>query len=112
MKVKKGDIVYLVKSAYQKDNGNIQGGVRPLLVVSNDVGNHFSNICLVVPLTTKLKQEKLPTHTMLSDGDKTITVLCEQIFTINQDDIYRIARKATEEEMQKVDCALKNSLGI
>lgn len=112
MKVKKGDIVYLFDAAYQKEDGNIQGGVRPLLVVSNNVGNFFSNICLVVPLTSRLKQENLPTHTTICDLGKKAMVLCEQIFTVNQNDICEIANKATKEEMRKVDCALKNSLGV
>lgn len=112
MKVTKGDIVYLKKEAYQKEIGNIQGGMRPLLVVSNDVGNHFGNICLVVPLTNKLKKCGLPTHTVINGITSLSVALCEQIFTVNQDDVCRIARHATPGEMKNVDKALKNSLGI
>ena len=112
MKVTKGDIVYLRKEAYQKKIGNIQGGMRPLLVVSNDTGNYFSNICLVVPLTHNLKKRRLPVHAIVSGINKLSMVLCEQIFTINQDDIHRVVKHATPEEMIKVEKALKNSLGI
>lgn len=112
MRVTKGDIVYLQKGAYQKNIGNIQGGMRPLLVVSNDTGNHFSNIALVVPLTGNLKKCGLPTHTMICGVDKLSMALCEQIFTINQNDVCRIAKHATQKEIENVEKALKNSLGI
>lgn len=104
---KKGDIVLL------KDNfkycKNIQGKTRPVLVVSNDVGNHYSNICLVSPLTTKKKKSNQPTHININYNDS--VVLTEQIFTVNQSDLIYIS-KIDKNDMKKVNEALKVSLSL
>ena len=55
MKVEKGQIVHL-KTENKNGKGHIQMGRRPFLVVSNDIGNRFSEFAMVVPLTTKLKK--------------------------------------------------------
>ena len=59
---KRGD-VYLVD--LNPSRGCEQGGVRPAVVVQNDSGNHFSPVLIVVPLTTKIKKETLPTHCVI-----------------------------------------------
>ena len=113
MDVLKGDIVYMREDAYKpivEEEGNIQAGERPLLVVSNDKGNHYSNICVVVPLTQKQKRLDLPFHVQLKHG-KSIA-LCKQLFTINQSDITRITDHISEHEIRKIDFALCVSLGI
>jgi len=110
MQVRKGDIIFLRESAYPEKNGNIQGGVRPLLVVSNNTGNHFSNIVIVCPLTTSSKRSDLFTHTRINHGNS--TALCEQLFTINQSDITRICDHISEEEMKRVNFCLNISLGL
>ena len=103
MKVKRGDIVYLKKDFPSEDH--IQGGVRPYLVVSNDIGNQHSEICMIVPLTHSEKHLHLPTHTQIFYNHS--VVVCEQIFTISQKSIKNREFHLNESEMQKVDRCLK-----
>lgn len=108
MKAKRGDIVYLKKCpACEK---HIQGNKRPYLVVSNDVGNWHSDICLIVPLTKQRKKMTQPTHTVINFNDS--MVLCEQIMTVSQDDIECINGYVTQYDMEKVNACLKASLGV
>ena len=111
MKVKRGDIVYLRRDAYEiiAGKGHLQYGMRPLLVISNDIGNYYSGICVVVPLSTKSKRN-LPTHAHLKHNFS--AALCEQIFTINQNDIVRIVDSIGEKEQSKVNECLKISLAL
>ena len=108
MKVRRGDIVYLKN--YSTCENHIQGNRRPYLVVSNDVGNWHSEICLLVPLTTQRKKLTQPTHAVISFNKS--MVLCEQIMTISQNDIESIAGWATQSDMEKVNFCLKNSLAV
>lgn len=110
MKVRRGDIVFLYDSKYFGNIGNYQGGVRPLLVVSNNKGNQNSNICIVCPLTAKHKRLDLPTHILIGKRDS--TALCEQLFTINQEDVFEIVEHIPGYEMELVNEALKISLDL
>lgn len=102
--IKRGDIVYL------KDSVGSPLNSRPFLIVSNDVGNHFANICLGVPLTTKHKKVSQPTHCII--GFNGSMVLTEQIYTINKDEINRVIGRIDEEDMKRVDACLKVSLAL
>lgn len=102
--IKRGDIVYL------KDSVGSPLNSRPFLIVSNDVGNHFANICLGVPLTTKHKKVSQPTHCII--GFNGSMVLTEQIYTINKDDINRIIGKISVSDMKQVDECLMISLSL
>ena len=106
MKVMRGDVVYL-KVPFQKSK-HIQGGDRPYLVVSNNVGNEHSEICMVVPLTSANKKG-LPTHTMVGYRS---TALCEQICTVSQDDILKITGHCGVNAMMGVHRALKVALEL
>lgn len=76
--IKRGDI-YWVNFGVQK--GSEQSGLRPAVIVQNDVGNKYSPITLVCPMTSKVKKQ-MPTHVVLNPEDcgieKLSTVLCEQ----------------------------------
>ena len=102
--IKRGDIVYL------KDSVNKPLNSRPFLIVSNDIGNHFANICLGVPLTTKHKKVSQPTHCVI--GFNGSMVLTEQIYTINKDDINRVIGRIDEDDMRRVSECLKVSLAL
>lgn len=83
--------------------GSEQGGVRPAVVVQNDVGNTYSNTTIVCPLTTKQKK-MAATHVDLTPRDAGIlqdsTVLCEQVRVIDKT---RIRRKLGEiQNLQKI----------
>ena len=85
-------------------------GKRPYLVVSNNIGNKFSDFIMVVPLTTKIKKLNQLTHTII-DFNKSM-VLCEQIFTVCKEDIKSIIHVVGTKDMMKVDECLKVALGV
>ncbi|WP_440118505.1 type II toxin-antitoxin system PemK/MazF family toxin [Paenibacillus sp. QZ-Y1] len=68
---------------------SIQSGVRPVLIVSNDIGNKYSPVVLAIPITSKVKKS-MPTHVLL-EADKcdiadNSILLCEQIMTLNKNE--------------------------
>lgn len=109
MKVYKGEVIYPVVPIHPP-YAHVQGGMRPYVVVSNDIGNYHSNICLVVPLTTAIKKD-LPTHAAIS-GLRHETALCEQVFTISQDNVSRVVRKLPLSDVRKIERCLKIAMGI
>lgn len=107
MKVKRGDVVYL-KNTFQMCK-HVQGGSRPYVVVSNNIGNFHSEICMVVPLTTSKRKHQLPTHTVVSYANS--ICLCEQIFTVSQDNISEVKCNLSWYDMKNVNQCLKIALG-
>lgn len=105
--VKRGDIFY---ADLPVGKGHVQGGVRPVLIISNDVGNRYSPVLIVCPLTTRDKKP-LPTHTTINAQTKS-TVLCEQQQCIDKEQLVSYVGTATESEMKKVDIALAISIGL
>lgn len=107
MKVKRGDVIYLKKVFPEEDH--IQGGRRPYVVVSNDKGNLHSNHCMIVPLTTANRKKRLPTHTRVEYHNN--LCLCEQIFTVSQDDVQEIKYNLPLKDMKNIDRCLRIALG-
>lgn len=108
MEVLRGDI-YFVKS-FAKAIGSEQTEDRPAVIVSNDTGNHFSNICEVVYLTTKEKKP-LPTHVEIM-GRVPSTALCEQVHSVSKERLVEYIKTCTDAEMKAIDRALLVSLGL
>lgn len=108
MEVLRGDI-YFVKS-FAKAIGSEQTEDRPAVIVSNDTGNHFSNICEVVYLTTKEKKP-LPTHVEIM-GRVPSTALCEQVHSVSKERLVEYIKTCTDAEMKAIDQALLVSLGL
>ena len=96
--------------------GSEQGGVRPVLVVQNDVGNRFSPTIIVAAVTSQLKKAKLPTHVPIhADGsglDRDSVVLLEQLRTIDKKRLREHIGTVNHEVSGTVDDALSVSLGI
>ena len=110
--IKRGDIYFADLSPVV---GSEQGGVRPVLVIQNDVGNKFSPTVMVSAITSQLSKAKLPTHVELSSVQyhlpKDSVVLLEQIRT---PDKKRLKDKITvldERKMKEINRALLISLG-
>lgn len=80
--MRKGDI-YMADLG--EDEGSIQAGKRPVIIVSNDAANKFSPVITIIPMTTKRKK-KLPTHVYIQDCGLSMPslALAEQITTINK----------------------------
>ena len=85
MKVKRGDIFYADLSPVV---GSEQGGVRPVVVVQNDVGNKYSPTVVIAAITSQINKAKLPTHVAIERSKyglpKNSVILAEQIRTIDK----------------------------
>lgn len=111
MLIKRGDIFY---ADLDPIIGSEQGGVRPVLVVQNNVGNKYSPTLVVLPFSSA-KKHKLPTHIRIRDSKmlpKNSVVLAEQIRTIDRNRLQKYAGSLGLEIMEKVDMAMKISIGV
>lgn len=113
MIVKRGDIFYADLSPVI---GSEQGGIRPVLVVQNDVGNKYSPTIIVSAITSQINKAKLPTHVEINALEYGLTkdsvVLLEQIRTIDKRRLREKLGHLDEEMMNKVDDALLISFGL
>lgn len=108
LSIRRGEIYYIIKS---DTLGSEMETGRPAIVVSNDDNNKFSNTIEVVYLTTQPKKE-LPTHVVITATNRTSTVLCEQITTVDIMRVGTYVATCTPGEMRKVDAALAASLNL
>ncbi len=96
--------------------GSEQGGLRPVLIVQNDIGNTYSPTTIVAAITSKIKRAKLPTHIELAASryhlEKDSVILMEQLRTIDKQRLKDQITTLDEETMSKVDQALAISLGL
>lgn len=109
--IHKGDIVYLKQgiSEYNRGKYNYKG-IRPWVIISCDKTNSTSPNCVIVPLTTKDKHLRLPTHIPCSYHRS--IVCCEDIRVIEQESIKDIVCHLDEAEMNNVANGIKALLGI
>ena len=96
--------------------GSEQGGIRPVLIVQNDVGNKHSPTIICAAITSRMNKAKLPTHIELStekyDMDKDSVVLLEQLRTIDKKRLKDKVCHLDAQIMQKVNRALMISLEL
>lgn len=111
--VKKGDIFFADLSPVI---GSEQGGIRPVLVVQNDVGNKYSPTIIVAAVTSQLNKAKLPTHVEIEAKEnglsKKSVVLLEQLRTIDKRRLKERIGSIDESLLPNVNEALTVSLGI
>ena len=96
--------------------GSEQGGVRPVLVVQNDVGNKYSPTIIAAAVTSKIDKAKLPTHIELSAREyglpKDSVVLLEQIRTLDKTRLKERIGQVSREKMRSIIVAIMVSLGF
>jgi len=113
MIVRRGEIYYADLSPVV---GSEQGGVRPVLIVQNDIGNKYSPTIIVAAITSQINKAKLPTHIELSASEyglpKDSVILLEQIRTIDKKRLREKICTLSSEVMEKVNEALQISLGL
>ncbi len=113
VRVSRGDIFF---ADLNPVSGSEQGGLRPVLVIQNDVGNRCSPTTIVAAITSKIGRAKLPTHVQLPRErvrlDQDSVVLLEQIRTIDKRRLGRKVAKLDLELMEQVKEALEISLGL
>lgn len=111
--IRRGELYYADLSPVV---GSEQGGVRPVLVVQNDVGNRYSPTVIAAAVTSKLNKARLPTHIELSAKAYGLTrdsvVLLEQIRTIDKRRLKERIGLLSPQVMSRVDGALLISLGF
>ena len=95
--------------------GSVQGGVRPGLVIQNDIGNRTSTTTIIAAVTSKQKKS-YPFHVEISKDEsglpKDSTILLEQIQTVPQNRLTEKIGEIDEGKLEEVDKALACSLGI
>lgn len=113
MSVKRGDVYYADLSPVV---GSEQGGIRPVLVIQNDVGNKYSPTVIVAAITSQIQKAKLPTHVEVEAEkyglEKDSVILLEQVRTIDKQRLNEKVAYIGEEKMLKINEALLISLGL
>ena len=111
--MKRGDIYY---ADLRPVVGSEQGGIRPVLIVQNDIGNRHSPTVICAAITSKQNKAKLPTHIELSaskyDVVKDSVILLEQLRTIDKRRLKDKVCHLDSDIMQKVNAGLKISLEL
>lgn len=113
MQVKRGDIFYADLSPVV---GSEQGGLRPVLVVQNNVGNKYSPTIIICAITSQINKAKLPTHLEVSAKQyglqKDSVILMEQVRTIDKKRLREKLGTVSDKKMLEVDNCLKVSLAL
>jgi len=113
MQVWRGEIFYADLSPVV---GSEQGGVRPVLIIQNDVGNKYSPTVICAAITSQINKAKLPTHIEIDSAQSTLVkdsvILCEQIRTIDKKRLREKICRLDENIMRRVNRAINISLGL
>ena len=104
MIIKRGDIYYADLSPVV---GSEQGGIRPVLIIQNNIGNRHSPTIICAAITSKMNKAKLPTHIEIGTNDynimKNSVILLEQIRTIDKKRLREYVCHIDQERMKKID---------
>ena len=110
--LKRGEIYYAdLSPAY----GSEQAGIRPVVILQNNIGNHYSPTTIVAVITGKQRKAKIPTHVPLLIGNEKLassTILLEQVRTIDKRRLSSYIGRLDEDAMQDVNHALEVSFGL
>ena len=111
MEVHRGEVFYADLSPVV---GSEQGGVRPVLIIQNEIGNKHSPTVIAAAITSRQDKNRLPTHIgVRADGlAKDSIILTEQIRTLDKRRLRERAGKIPPEDMHRVDEALGVSMGL
>lgn len=113
MLIKRGDVYFADLSPVV---GSEQGGVRPVLILQNNIGNRFSPTVIVAAITAQIQKAKLPTHVEIDAKkygfERNSVILLEQIRTLDKQRLTDKITQLDDEMMKKIDHALQISLGL
>ena len=113
LNVKRGDIFYADLSPVV---GSEQGGIRPVIIIQNDIGNRYSPTVIVAAITSQINKAKLPTHVEICSEEyglnRDSVVLLEQIRTLDKKRLKEKIGHMTEDDMKKVNKSLLISLNL
>lgn len=113
MNIKRGDIYYADLSPVI---GSEQGGIRPVLIVQNDVGNKYSPTVIAAAITSQQDKSRLPTHISVNGNEcglsKDSVVLLEQVRTLDKQRLKERMGNLSVSDMNKINKALTVSFGL
>ena len=112
MEIKRGQIYYADLFPVV---GSEQGGLRPVLIVSNDIGNRHAPIVIAAAITSRIRKFRLPTQVMLDTScglSKDSMVECEQMRTLDKKRLKCCMGSLNSQQMLEVDKAIAISLGV
>ena len=113
MNIKRGDIYYADLSPVV---GSEQGGMRPVLIVQNDIGNRYSPTVIAAAITSRMSKAKIPTHIDIMGShvglSKDSVILLEQIRTLDKRRLREKMGHLDEQTMNSVDNAIEVSFGL
>lgn len=113
MDIKRGYIFYADLSPVV---GSEQGGIRPVLIIQNNIGNRYSPTVIAAAITSQIDKAKLPTHVEISakesNLEKDSVILLEQIRTIDKQRLQKKVAELHEDVMVDINEALKISLAL
>lgn len=112
MEIKRGQIYYADLSPVV---GSEQGGLRPVLIVSNDIGNKHAPIVIAAAITSRIYKRRLPTQVLLDTSCglyKESMVECEQMRTLDKSRLKQCMGSLNKEQMWEVNKAIAISLGV
>ena len=113
MRIYKGDMFYADLTPVV---GCEQGGIRPILIVQNDIGNRYSPTVIVAAITSRIEKNPLPTHIRLCSQQyglrQNSLVLLEQVRTIDRSRLREYIGHLNDSQMQQVNEALAVSFGL
>lgn len=109
--IKRGDIFY---ADLGKGDGSEQGGIRPVIVIQNDIGNIHSPTVIVASLTSQMNKAKLPTHVNVYSEmlEFNSTILLEQIRTLDKSKLKERIGSLDFKTLKKMNFALGKSVGL
>ena len=111
--INRGEIYYADLSP---SVGSEQGGLRPVVIIQNNVGNKHAPTTIIAPITSRLTKNLLPTHIPLAQGEGGLSsnslILLEQVRVIDKQRLKNRFGILSEDKMEQVNKAIKISLGV
>lgn len=109
--INRGDLYYADLSPVV---GSEQGGLRPVVIIQNDIGNKYAPTTIIAPITSRISKKPMPTHILFSGCGlpKDSIILAEQIRTIDKSRLKEKMGVLPPEKIEAVDMAVKVSLGL
>ncbi|MHC9414078.1 type II toxin-antitoxin system PemK/MazF family toxin [Clostridium perfringens] len=106
----RGDIFY---ADLPDQNGSEQSGIRPVVIIQNNLGNKYGRTLIVAPITSQDKKD-LPVHSEIYNNslEKDSTILLEQVTTIDKNKVKEFVGHLTRNELKKLNIALARSVGL
>jgi mRNA interferase MazF len=116
VEIKRGDIFFANLGDSATNIGSEQSGIRPVLIIQNNIGNKYSPTVIVACMTSRIYKAEIPTHIKLNSHDYELSsdslILCEQIKTIDKTRLRNYLTTLNSADQFKVDKALRLSLNI